>query len=668
MTQPAASDIRVGAVLRDTYEITSLLGKGGMGAVFLARHRRLPGKQVAVKVLHNSASLNPELYARFRREAEIASQLGHPNIVEVLDFDTLQDGTPFLVMEYLRGESLEQRLSRGPLPVDAALSITRQVCSALQAAHRAGVVHRDLKPANVFLVPTDSGGVVGERVKLLDFGISKMLDSQTLQTQDAVLIGTPQYMAPEQALGKNSEVDARTDIFALGCIVYELLSGKPPFAGDGGSIVQVVFRIVHGQPDPLASLCPDLPSRVLGAVEKALAKSPQERFPDVGSFIAELTGSPLQSLAGAAVPSFSSSRAASVPSGAADDGGFAATHMPSSTARFGAPAAGAADDGGIAATHMPASTARFGAPAAGAGDDGGFAATHMPASTARFGAPAAAAPDEVGFAATHMPASTARMGAPAVAATDEGGFAATHMPSSTARIPAPVVAQPPPASLAPATASPAVAPVPVAVQAPVPQVVPARSGPGMGKLAGAAMLVLALVALGWWFGTRSAPGPVNIAPVPVAAPTPAPTPAPAPQVPAEPKAPVAPEPTVKADPTVKVEPTTSTSTTVTSSATASKPSPRHSESEDLPEEVRQTLQDAESALADGKADEAIRLGLKSERAKPTPASYSVLTRAYCREGNQGSAKGKWRAGKQMMSPNERKRVRGFCENRGIELK
>ncbi|MCY1076901.1 serine/threonine-protein kinase [Archangium lansingense] len=667
MTQPAASDIRVGAVLRDTYEITSLLGKGGMGAVFLARHRRLPGKQVAVKVLHNSASLNPELYARFRREAEIASQLGHPNIVEVLDFDTLQDGTPFLVMEYLRGESLEQRLSRGPLPVDAALSITRQVCSALQAAHRAGVVHRDLKPANVFLVPTDSGGVVGERVKLLDFGISKMLDSQTLQTQDAVLIGTPQYMAPEQALGKNSEVDARTDIFALGCIVYELLSGKPPFAGDGGSIVQVVFRIVHGQPDPLASLCPDLPSRVLGAVEKALAKSPQERYPDVGAFIADLTGSPLQSLAGAAVPSFSSSRAASVPSGAADDGGFAATHMPSSTARFGAPAAGAADDGGIAATHMPASTARFGAPAAGPADDGGFAATHMPASTARFGAPAAAAPDDVGFAATHMPASTARMGAPAVAATDEGGFAATHMPSSTARIPAPVVPQPPPASLAPATASPAVAPVPVAVQAPVPQVVPARSGPGMGKLAGAAMLVLALVALGWWFGTRSAPGPVNIAPVPVAAPTPAPTPAPAPQVPAEPKAPVSPEPIVKVEPPVSAatstSTSTSTSTTVTPSATASK----SSGSEAVPEEARELLKKAERALKDGDTKEAIRLARSSQQVKVTPASYSVLTRAYCQQQDLGSAMGKWREGKLKTFETERGKVIKFCKKYGIEF-
>ena len=181
MTQPASSDVRVGSVLRDTYEIVSLLGKGGMGAVFLARHLRLKGKQVAIKVLLNSASLNPELYARFQREAEIASQLGHPNIVEVLDFDTLPDGTPFLVMEYLRGESLEQRLERGPIPLAETLGLTRQVGSALQAAHRAGIIHRDLKPANVFLVPTDSGGVVGERVKLLDFGISKMVDSQTLQ-------------------------------------------------------------------------------------------------------------------------------------------------------------------------------------------------------------------------------------------------------------------------------------------------------------------------------------------------------------------------------------------------------------------------------------------------------------------------------------------------------
>jgi eukaryotic-like serine/threonine-protein kinase len=639
MTQPAASDIRVGTVLRDTYEITSLLGKGGMGTVFLARHRRLPGKQVAVKVLQNSASLNPELYARFRREAEIASQLGHPNIVEVLDFDTLQDGTPFLVMEYLRGENLEQRLSRGPLPVNAALSIIRQVCSALQAAHRAGVVHRDLKPANVFLVPTDSGGVVSELVKLLDFGISKMLDSQTLQTQEAVLIGTPQYMAPEQALGKNSEVDARTDIFALGCIVYELLSGRPPFAGDGGSIVQVVFRIVHGQPEPLASLCPGLPSRVLGAVEKALAKSPQDRYSDVSSFIAELTGSPLQSLAGAPVPSFSSSRAASVPSGAVDDGGFGATHMPSSTARFGAPA-GAADDG-LGATHMPASTARFGAPAAGA-DDGGFAATHMPSSTARFPAPAAAVADEL-------------------------GLAATHVPSSTARIPAPVV-QPPPVSPAPASPAPAVVPVPAAGHITAPPAALARSGPGMGMMAGAAVLLLALVALGGWFATRSDAVPGSVASEPVAAKEP--TPNSEPEVPSEPSVPAVAEPVAAPEPAAPAEPIAAASAPTAPEpkapvATTSKPSA----TETVPEEVREVLQDAERALAAGDAREAIRLAQASQRKTLTPASFSVLTRAYCRQGDLGGAKRALREGiqRKMLSVKERRQLIKFCADSDVSL-
>ena len=680
MTQPAASDIRVGAVLRDTYEITSLLGKGGMGAVFLARHRRLPGKQVAVKVLLNSASLNPELYARFRREAEIASQLGHPNIVEVLDFDTLQDGTPFLVMEYLRGESLEQRLERGPLPVDAALSIIRQVCSALQAAHRAGVVHRDLKPANVFLVPTDSGGVVSERVKLLDFGISKMLDSQTLQTQEAVLIGTPQYMAPEQALGKNSEVDARTDIFALGCIVYELLSGRPPFAGDGGSIVQVVFRIVHGQPEPLASLRPDLPSRVLGAVEKALAKSPQDRYPDVGSFIAELTGSPLQSLAGASVPSFSSSRAASVPSGAADDG-LGATHMPSSTARFGAQPA-AADDG-LGATHMPASTARFGAPAAGADD--GLGATHMPSSTARFPAPAAAATDD-GLGATHVPSSTARFpvqSVPAPAAVaDELGLAKTHVPSSTARIPAPVV-QPPPASPAPVSPAPAVLPVPAAVQGSAPPTALARPGPGMGVMAGAAVLVLALGAVGGWFATRSSAVPASGTPEPVAAKQP--TPNPAPVVPAEPKAPAEPTlPVATTETTAATEPAVATGATApvqpivgASKATATesnapvtatrKTSARLYETEAMPEKARELLDKAESALKDGNAEQALEFARLSQREMVTSASFSVMVRAYCHKGFLEDANTKWRAGRQKMSREERRRVIKFCKDKEQDL-
>ncbi|MFY0523607.1 protein kinase domain-containing protein [Archangium gephyra] len=295
MTQPSAGELPVGTVLRDTYEICSVLGRGGMGSVFLARHLRLPGKQVAIKVLRKNVELGPDVYVRFRREAEIASRLGHPNIIEVLDFNTLEDGAPFLVMEYLQGQSLARRLKKGRLSLEEIFDITRQIGAALQAAHRAGVVHRDLKPDNVFLIPNETGGA-GERVKLLDFGISKILDSQTLQTQDSVLLGTPRYMAPEQAMGKNREVDARSDLFSLGCLVYEMLAGKGPFAGL--SLPEFIYRIVHEAPEPLAPRAPEAPAHVVEAVERALSKRPDDRQPDVDTFITELTGSPLQTLAG----------------------------------------------------------------------------------------------------------------------------------------------------------------------------------------------------------------------------------------------------------------------------------------------------------------------------------------------------------------------------------
>ncbi|MFB1481471.1 serine/threonine-protein kinase [Corallococcus sp. RDP092CA] len=285
-----------GRVLRGTYEIGTVLGRGGMGAVFLARHLRLPGKQVAIKVLHGAEALSEEVTVRFRREAEIASRLGHPNIVEVLDFDTLEDGTPFMVMEYLRGEGLSRRLRKQKQqPLEEVLSIARQMGAALQAAHRAGVVHRDLKPGNVFLVPTEAGGVVGERVKLLDFGISKLVDSRTVQTLDSVLMGTPQYMAPEQAMGHNSNVDARTDLFAFGAIVYEMLAGRPPYSGD--NVAELIYQIVHLEPPPLLTLAPQTPPHVVTAIARAMAKKPEDRHPDVGAFILELTGTPLQTLA-----------------------------------------------------------------------------------------------------------------------------------------------------------------------------------------------------------------------------------------------------------------------------------------------------------------------------------------------------------------------------------
>ncbi len=288
------SEIHVGTVLGETYEITDLLGQGGMGAVWAAKHLRLPGKRVAIKVLHGLAANDRESYARFRREAEIASRIGHPNIVTVHDFNVLASGTPYLVLEYLEGEDLAHRLERGKIAQPAALAIARQIGSALHAAHKADVVHRDLKPGNVFLVATEIGGELVDQVKVLDFGISKIRGSQTVQTQDAVLLGTPQYMAPEQALGKNTEIDARTDVFALGAIVYEMLSGRAAFMG--ATLAEVVFKVVYDKQAPLGQLEPELPRNIVDAVEQALAKDPNARFADVGAFINALTGRPLQTL------------------------------------------------------------------------------------------------------------------------------------------------------------------------------------------------------------------------------------------------------------------------------------------------------------------------------------------------------------------------------------
>jgi serine/threonine protein kinase len=285
------SQVDVGAVIAGTYTIERLLGRGGMGAVFLASHARLPGKKVAIKVLHPDVA-DSESLARFRREAEIASRLGHANIVEVHDWNTLPDGTPYLVLEFLEGESLAQRLARGPMPLVETLQIVRQVGSALSAAHREEIIHRDLKPQNVFLVPVETDdGTPAVRAKVLDFGISKIRGSQTIKTQDTSILGTPQYMAPEQALGHHGAVDARTDVFALGAMVYEMLCGAPAFGGS--SVPEVVFKVVYEQPPPIGERVAMLPPNVAAAVTKALEKKAADRFQDVPSFVEALTGQPL---------------------------------------------------------------------------------------------------------------------------------------------------------------------------------------------------------------------------------------------------------------------------------------------------------------------------------------------------------------------------------------
>jgi eukaryotic-like serine/threonine-protein kinase len=287
---PARAPVDVGSVIADTYKIEALLGRGGMGAVFLASHRRLAGKQVAIKILHTELE-DAEIVARFRREAEIAAKLNHPNIVGVIDYNLTPEGMPYLVLDYLEGETLAQRVARGPMALDHVLSIVRQVGSALAAAHRAGIVHRDLKPQNIFIVPTEVDGRVVEIAKVLDFGISKIRGSQTVKTQDSALLGTPQYMAPEQATGQHANVDERTDVFALGAIVYEMLCGQPAF--QGASIPEVVFKVVYEQPAPLAPQVPSVPLSIVSAVSQAMAKPSHERFPTVTSFIEAMTGQPL---------------------------------------------------------------------------------------------------------------------------------------------------------------------------------------------------------------------------------------------------------------------------------------------------------------------------------------------------------------------------------------
>ena len=217
----AKKDPLIGTVLQGTYAITRRIGTGGMGTVYEAAHVRVD-RNFAVKVLNCTLDHDEQVTARFKREAMIGSRLGHDHIVPVLDFAYTNDGNPYLIMELLDGVSLGQvmRSAEGPVPMVRACSVVRQVCRALAAAHDEGVVHRDLKPDNIYLCPRHGGG---EQVKVMDFGISKVLSSESILTGQATVLGTPWYMSPEQAAGKSDEVDHRSDIFSLGVVFYQML-------------------------------------------------------------------------------------------------------------------------------------------------------------------------------------------------------------------------------------------------------------------------------------------------------------------------------------------------------------------------------------------------------------------------------------------------------------
>ena len=269
----------VGSVLGGAYQITRLLGEGGMGWVYEARHLRL-NKRVAVKLMARELAANPEALARFHREAQVTSQLGHPHLVTVIDFGATDAGEPYLVMEYLDGEDLDHRLRReGKLPLATAVAITKQVASALDAAHAEGVVHRDLKPGNVFLVKMRDEA---DFVKVLDFGVSKIKAARTKLTRATAVIGTPEYMSPEQATGLIEEIDHRADQWALGCIAWEMLSGHAPFIAD--DVGALFYQVINMDPHPLARRAPGLPPGVEPVLRRALAKRAKERYPSIKDF------------------------------------------------------------------------------------------------------------------------------------------------------------------------------------------------------------------------------------------------------------------------------------------------------------------------------------------------------------------------------------------------
>ena len=276
--------VPAGTVLEGTYRITRFIGEGGMGAVYEAQHGRLAGRY-AVKFLHPEIHQHPEALARFRREAQITSALRHPGIVQVIDFNTPAKGPPFLVMEYLEGSDLGDVIAReAPFPLGRVVEITSQLASALAAAHRRGIVHRDLNPNNVFLVPAD--GDQPERVKVLDFGVSKIRSVSKRITGTAQVLGTPQYMAPEQAEGRGADVDEAADQFSVAVMIYEMLTGQAPFAG--ANLPSVVYQIVHATPTPLSQLRPDLPPDVEAVVSRGLAKNKRQRFESISDLASAL--------------------------------------------------------------------------------------------------------------------------------------------------------------------------------------------------------------------------------------------------------------------------------------------------------------------------------------------------------------------------------------------
>jgi serine/threonine-protein kinase len=281
------------------YRVERKLGEGAMGVVYGATHP-LIGKQAAIKVISQALSASREAVERFVQEARAVNQIGHPNIVDIFSFGLLEDGRSYFVMELLKGRSLDERLRQGKPTLHETLEMLEQACRALEAAHGKGIIHRDLKPANVFLVELRDEPPI---VKLVDFGLAKLArgdDARVERTQTGVMMGTPLYIAPEQARGK--PVDGRSDIYALGVMAYEMVLGQVPFLGD--SVVDIIFKHINEPPPPPRSLWPEIPEPLEQLLLAMLAKDPAARptLAEIRGTLADLYGSTLTDSGSRPVP------------------------------------------------------------------------------------------------------------------------------------------------------------------------------------------------------------------------------------------------------------------------------------------------------------------------------------------------------------------------------